>query len=106
MTAVVIYTIQQARPWLAPERFMAHLKTTASGASWAIVDRLNGRRFKVGATAFLTLEAADKRRLGLCARALQAPQVRLMNHLGHGAVSEFASRANPPKVYDNQIVTS
>lgn len=103
--SVVVYIIQQKRPGAPVERFMAHIKETASGASWAIVDRLNGRRFKVGSTAFLTPEAAEKRRQGLAAKALQAPHVRLMDRLGFSSATEAAARVKPPRIYTNQIVT-
>ncbi len=105
MTSVVVYVIQTHRPWLAPERFMAHLKTCKSGASWAIVDRLNGRRFKVGATAFLTVEAADMRRAGLCAKNLQPGFARFAERSGFGGVVDASARAKPPLVYRRQLAT-
>lgn len=96
--SVVVYTIQTKRPWLAAERFLAHLHTTASGASWAIVDRL-GRRFKVGATAFLTVEAAEKRREGLCAKTL-APRTRgYLEYAGQQGVIDACLQQQPRPVY-------
>ena len=57
-THVYIQT-QRSRPATC---VLAHLKTTASGATWASADSLGGKRFKVGCTAFLTREAAEERR--------------------------------------------
>ena len=101
--SVIVYTIQTGRPWLAAERFLSHIKTCKSGATWATVDRLNGRRFKVGATAFLTVEAADMRRAGLCAKNLQPGFVDCMERRGLECVVDASARARPPHVYRRQI---
>lgn len=100
--SVVVYIIQPERPWLAPEPFVAVLKE-CKASTWALPQRLNGKRFKLGSTAFLTLEAADKRRLGACARNLQAPKVGLMAYLGLSGTTDASARANPPRVYRNQL---
>lgn len=105
MTAVTVYIIQQARPWLAAEQFQAQIKTTASGASWAIVGRLNDRRFKLGATAFLTSEAAEMRRVGLCAKNLRLPFVRMAERLGLERIVDASAKAQPPRVYQGQVAT-
>lgn len=98
------YLINSKQPWLKTEVFLSVLHTTKSGATWATPLRLNGRRFKVGATAFLTMEAAERRRLGLCARALQPDQVRLMDRLGFASATAAARRAQPPMIYQGQTL--
>lgn len=103
--SVTVYTIQLKRPWMPMEVFGAELKTTKSGASWAIVPRLHGRRFKVGASAFLTTEAAERRRLGLCAKGLQTKTVRVLDRLGHTGFINACASTLPPTVYRTQIPT-
>jgi hypothetical protein len=102
-TAVTVWIIQAARPWLSPERFQALLKTTSRGASWALVARLGGRRFKIGSTAFLTPEAAERRRLGLCAANLQPARARTLDRLGARCVIEASGGQRPPRVFINQL---
>lgn len=102
-TPVHVYILQSKAPWKAPECFSAWLKTTKSGATWAIVDRLNGRRFKLGSTAFLSPEAANLRRLGKCAQNLQPRTVDYLQRKGFDSVLIASASQLPPKVYRNQM---
>jgi hypothetical protein len=104
--AVHVYLIQPKRPWLASEPYLADLKATKKGVvTWALPHRLGGRKFKLGSSVFLTQEAAEKRRQGLCAALLQKPKVALYTRLGISSVCEAAARIHPPKLYSNQIPT-
>jgi len=103
-TPVSVWIIQTGMPWKPVEQFSAILTKTKT-ATWAMVPRLNGARRKVGATAFLTPEAAEKRRLGLCAAVLQPHRVRVLERRGHyGAITAAGSQL-PPQVFVRQLAT-
>ena len=102
-TSVFVWIIQTDRPWKPAESFSAFLKTTKSGATWALPDRLQGRRYKVGATAFLTPEAAEMRRQGLCAANLQPARARMFEHKHLHEIVDASRKSQPPKVFVRQL---
>jgi len=103
-TPVTVWIIQSGKPWKPVEQFQAILTKTKT-ATWAMVPRLGGARRKVGATAFLTPEAAEKRRLGLCAAVLQPHRVKALERRGHFNAIQAAGRQLPPLVFYRQMAT-
>jgi hypothetical protein len=103
-TPVIVWIIQAHMPWKPVEQYLAILKTTKT-ATWAVVPRLNGARRKVGASAFLTSEAAEKRRLGMCAAVLQPHRVKMLERKGYHTVVDAAARQLPPRVFVRQMAT-
>lgn len=81
---------------------MSVLTTGKSGIVWAWPQRLAGRKFKVGATAFLTPEAADMRRLGLCAKNMQRDKVKVLERFAP-VVLALSAKAQPPMIYQGQV---